>query len=80
MGHQPPPAKMASLASAAPSSRRYGSYNGLSPDAPSRADRAPPALVPEETMRSVSPGTRPWLWRRYRTAALRSTMAAGATP
>ena len=61
---------MLSSASAAPISARYGAKSGWFPDAPSREERAPPALVPFEMMRSGSPGMRPRFALRYRTAAL----------
>ena len=65
---------------AAPAWARYGRYSGLLPEAPRIELSAPPPLVPLTTIRSALPGIAVSLRRRYRTAALASTAAAGDLP
>ena len=76
MGQKAALAKTASPASAAPISSRQASCRPLFPDAPSSAESAPPALTPVVTIHSALPGMTPALWRMYRTAAFKSTLAA----
>ena len=71
---------MSSRPGAAPTACSSACSSGVLPLAPSSAESAPPALVPLEMMRSVSPGITASWWRRKRTAAFRSTSAAGALP
>ena len=50
------------------------------PVAPSKAETAPPALVPLEIILSALPGILASLYRKYLTATFKSTITAGAFP